>query len=385
MNSFTNSISQNAFANCTTLEHLLIMQNNIPEILGRTFSNSPNLGVAILPFNNIRSISSTAFEGSRLVNLDLEFNELNQIDYAWFTPIQETIRVFRINNNRLNNLNIDSFIRLWNLRELYLNNNPLGSLRYRIFEPMVNLEILQLAGCGLTELDPNYWQRNPMIVNLELDNNNLRDLPVGVFNNTRLVHLGLTGNQLSAIDIMSFGSSLNTLRSLHIDRNNIQAFDETLIDNSPNLDALIAYQNECVDGSLLGVNQNQDRAREFFANCITGFNNITASCEYELFEGMYKCNFNINNPQGRHRFDRITGEHIGNSNDNYVTYVEAIDQFTKTIPSIVCEQFRFLEGMTFTASNVEFISENTFAPCEYLYSLNLMMNRIRIIPPVAFR
>lgn len=128
------------------------MRNNIPEILGGTFSNSPNLRVAVFPFNNIRSISSTAFEGTRLENLDLEFNELNLIDYAWFTPIQQTIRVFRINDNRLNNLHIDSFIRLWNLRELYLNNNPLGSLRYRIFEPMINVEVLQLAGCGLTEM-----------------------------------------------------------------------------------------------------------------------------------------------------------------------------------------------------------------------------------------
>lgn len=225
-----------------------------------------------------------------------------------------------------------------------------------------------------------------MIVNLELDNNRFRDLPVGVFNNTpRLVHLGLTGNELRAIDSLSFGNSLNTLRSLHIDLNNIEAFDEFVLDNTPSLDALIAYQNGCIDGSYLGVNQNRDRVRESLANCISGYNNITASCEYEVYEGMYKCNFHINNPQGRHRFERITGEHIENSNDNYVTYVEAVDQFTKTIPSIICEQFQYIEGITFTASNVEFIAENTFAHCEFLYSLNLMMNNIRIVPPVAFR
>lgn len=275
------------------------MQNNIPELPGGLFMNSTNLRTIILPFNNIRTISSTAFEGTMLDNIDLEHNRLTQIDPAWFQPIQSTMRVLRLNGNSLNNLDIDSFVWLWNLRELYLTGNPLGSMRYRIFDPMVNLEILHMAACGLNVMDPNWFQRNPMIVNLELDNNQIRDLPVGVFNNLRIVHLGLAGNQLRLIDELSFGSALNTLRSLHFDRNVIESFDEHIIENSPNLDALIGYQNECVDGSILGVNQNRDNARQLFSTCISSFNAIEPSCEYEAFEGMYKCSFTIDNPQGK--------------------------------------------------------------------------------------
>ncbi len=241
------------------------------------------------------------------------------------------------------------------------------------------------ANCEITVLDPNFFRETRNIVRLELDQNSIRDLPVGVFNLPRLVHLGLTSNQLRVIDSLSFGESLNTLRSLHFDMNNVEAIDLEFFNNATDLFSLIAYQNECADFSAIDIQLNREAVLAEFAPCFNAFDNIGTSCEFDSFEGMYRCVLSIDNPQGKHRFDRIGGEHIGGLGDNSVTYVEAVFQNTKTIPSIICEQFRNVEGITFIGSQVEFVTEQTFAGCELLFSLNLANNNIRMIPPNIFR
>ncbi|XP_066022563.1 leucine-rich repeat and transmembrane domain-containing protein 2 [Pocillopora verrucosa] len=98
--------------------------------------------------------------------------------------------------------------------ELDLGNNQLKDLSQDIFSNNTHLARLWLDNNQLKGLPQDIFSKNTLLSDLQLNNNQLRNLPSGVFsNNTKLKNLRLDNNQLKGLpsDIFSKNTLLSKL------------------------------------------------------------------------------------------------------------------------------------------------------------------------------
>ncbi|KAG5669550.1 hypothetical protein PVAND_017437 [Polypedilum vanderplanki] len=111
---------------------------------------------------------------------------------------------------------------------------------------------------------------------------------------------------------------------------------------------------------------------------------IKPHCDYshQLFN--YQCNFTINNINKRDDFEDISGIHLNFMTDNDVTSVIAHEQYSALIPSIICDKFKNIRDLTFTASHVEILTSKAFQNCRNLRTLVIFSNLISDLPENLF-
>jgi Leucine-rich repeat (LRR) protein len=101
-------------------------------------------------------------------------------------------------------------------------------------------------------------------------------------------------------------------------------------------------------------------------------------------DSLYTCELSIHNPDGFDLFETIQGEHLENKTDSDVSAVIMSGQNSQNIPVIICEKFRNIEDFHSYFSQVEILTEKSFANCEKLRQLFISDNFIRIIPDNVF-
>uniref|UniRef100_A0A8C4QRW1 Extracellular matrix protein 2 n=2 Tax=Eptatretus burgeri TaxID=7764 RepID=A0A8C4QRW1_EPTBU len=192
------------------LKHLYINENDITTVPPHIFDGLPNLEWMDLSRNLIttRHVAPAVFQNlTFLRRLYLDDNQLTQIPH----PLPASLEEIRINNNRLEVLDADSFQGLSHLVALELKNNRLSesTITPGAFSPLMALTFLRL--------ELNYFRLIPF------------DLPQS------LEELFLDGNQIEEIKdgAISPASMLGTLQL----RNN------SLKDEAISQNALLALKN----------------------------------------------------------------------------------------------------------------------------------------------
>ena len=216
----------------TDLEHLEISDTGISEIGGLSFS----------PL-------------TKLLNLHITFNSyLSTIRTGAFDGISNTLEFLYLGHNNLQNL--DSLGTNWGrLQQLNLQNNPLETIAGSPFSQMGQLEYLNFDYCKLTSIDSSVLNGLSNLHTLVLSNNDLRNLPDGVFQNTPELKELKLNDQDNPITLSEnvFQGIETSLNHLFISDNSISvSIFWSLIEKLPNL-----YQ---LHASQLNLNTISDKA-----------------------------------------------------------------------------------------------------------------------------
>ncbi|KAG5666389.1 hypothetical protein PVAND_014418 [Polypedilum vanderplanki] len=381
-------LTSTAFADCNNLEFLFIDGNLLRQLPDNLLSNSPRLEYASFAGNRITEISSTAFTGTMINLLDLAFNHISNYNPAAINAINETLIFLDLIGNQLTQFPFGAFEGNENLREIYLDRNPLVNLYSGTFATLSNLEVLSLAHCQLGQLNPVLTYNLVSVRSLYLQDNGLDHIPDGMFHNmTSLETLYIHENQIRHLNSIHFGGAQESIRIIRFTSNELNSVDPDLIDNSQNLQYLLLSGNLCVDEDFLNVQDNLGEVRERLSTCFQNFLlEPSMICNYEVTSlDEYSCSLQIHNPDGLSTgfFDDVPGEHLAGRNDDDVQLVSMVNQNSRNLPSIVCRTFLNIREILVMWSNMEMISASTFANCRNLEVLYLNGNRLSTIPANA--
>jgi Leucine-rich repeat (LRR) protein len=376
----------NSVGQCSELFTLNLAFDNLYNLAPRVFANNQYLSYLDLAGNFLSQFDRDSFFGTQIYVLNLEANIFTTIENHWFEPIHRTLINLYLSLNQISFIPRNAFERMTALQTLELNGNRLGVIAPDVFEPAVFMYSLQLANTGLSSPAPQLFESLMNLAMIELDANGITELPHGLLNLPNLRVAGLSLNNLTSLDSLTFGRSLNTLVDIHATDNAINHIDPFILERTPMLDSLELINNVCIDASFIDIQQNMDVVTRELNNCFDAFAVADSfiSCVYDEMEASYDCDMTLRNRFGRDIFTAIEGDHLENRNDNYVTAIHAFRQNTINIPEIICRQFRFIEAIDIELSGVEFIQSNAFDHCEMLYLVNLIGNNIQVIPDNIF-
>lgn len=206
-----------------------------------------------IPQNNILNLFQGSFQGTAIEDLDLSWNLFTQWNQFWIYPITTTLRVLNLSHNRISALNPIDFQSAWNLQVLRLTDNPLTSIAPETFIPLANLHTLHLAACEINEIVPVWFAGKPNLRIIELDTNDIRDIPVNAFDVPSLQQLGLASNRIQSVDVLSFGSSLDSLLNIDLRDNQIEILDEHFLNNASALFSMELSGNGCADFDVIDI------------------------------------------------------------------------------------------------------------------------------------
>ncbi|XP_070504913.1 chaoptin-like [Chironomus tepperi] len=380
-------LTRTAFQNCANLEFLSLDFNDIRAIPDNTFSSSPHLNTMSFFLNRINDVGPNAFAGTKLMYLNLGSNHISSINPVWFEDGRgDEMRYLLLDRNDIKELPSNGFSTLTNLSELILSSNPLEEVADNTFAGLENLEILNLGGCQLKSLHPQWFNDLVNLQRIYINQNELTELPVGIFNN--VTHVNVANNQLQAINSNSF-RNVNNLVVLNAQNNQINEVDPNLYDNAESLYTFQFLNNECASLNIINLPLNREYYRNRFETCFENFmleNFGFIECEYTHVEVIgYHCIMSIYNVRGNNNYEEIEGEHIDDFGNSDVVFVEAYQQQTTIIPSIICSQFVNLQMLYFGFNGVDEIFAGNFDDCRNLEYLNIESNNLKIIPEMMLQ
>ena len=177
-------IDEESFSNCWNLRQLFLNDNKISRLYERSFSQ--NIYLEILSFIN---------------------NEIEDVPEKIFENQQQLIYI-ALPNNLVSDFADDTFKPLSSLQTLLIDSNLISKLKHNWFETLVNLRILVISGNPIDELPEHIF--NPL---------------------TSLTNFLATNMNLTIFSSESFGNH-RSLNWVHLQNNQITAFDEQFIDNT---------------------------------------------------------------------------------------------------------------------------------------------------------
>ncbi|XP_055919686.1 leucine-rich repeat-containing G-protein coupled receptor 5 [Eupeodes corollae] len=182
---------------CETLRQLDVSFCNLDYV---DLGGMPNLVVALLKGNTLRSISATMFSNNtELELLDLSRNAIRQIDPIAFTSLRRLIEldlsyneIFRIDRNQFRNndalVNINLSRNIFNQFSRFISNS---------------LRTVNLSGCEILDIDPTAFTGFKTLINLDLSNNLISEFPENMRSET-LKKLDLSMCRLTIIRNTTF-------------------------------------------------------------------------------------------------------------------------------------------------------------------------------------
>ncbi|CAF3716867.1 unnamed protein product [Adineta steineri] len=269
-----------------------------PSISTTTFHPSNSLIELDLSYNGIETIDEHIFEliSSQLEILNLRNNELVTekhltflihlyylrefyFDYNRLESINQlylplNLKILSLKNNRLSYINLSILTRLGHLEKLYLSSNKLTQWSSTINNIFPSLEILELDRNHLSlisslnapklkqlnldgnflgnQIDKKIFSNLPILERLQLRDNQIKNIDMNAFRNTRLQSLDLTNNSLTIIPLLI---NLNeTLQSLSLQRNQICTIDQSILNYYQTLHTIEFDQNPLHCDCHLGEN-----------------------------------------------------------------------------------------------------------------------------------
>jgi len=201
------NVSEDAFKNLYQLEYLKLSRNYL-----NTFNHPHHAQNVYVSYNFLVNI--TIHPNTRL--LDVQHNNITDVKCQ---SENSAIEILLINNNKLYNLNcIDSFNRL---KILHAGINQLQFVSKTAFQNLIHLEICNLNGNHITNIDTMTFQSQKKLIFLDMSHNRMKKLNVSnVFSNENVIEILLLGNnKIEEFDLDSFYLELGHLKLINLKGN----------------------------------------------------------------------------------------------------------------------------------------------------------------------
>lgn len=234
------------FINQTHLERIEFLNMNMTEKLSY-FGDQTNLTTLRLGNNNLKSLDGlNSLNLNELISIDNPIERLTHKCIGKFTKLKyislsggniQNLLKTTFNNTFVENVYIESdnltFIEPSTFVQNTLKNvsivNRAKSMHYlqnQIFGPSLNF--LKIS-CGLKNISNEIIANDSSLLEFDLSNNNLQEIPSNLFNNlTKLVKIDLSHNEISTLpfDLDLFNKSI----FLDISHNKIEILQKEIID-----------------------------------------------------------------------------------------------------------------------------------------------------------
>ncbi|XP_043248616.1 leucine-rich repeat neuronal protein 2-like [Colletes gigas] len=222
------------YVNLTNLEDLNLSKNTITTFDDSLLTVLPELLSLNLSYNDINLIENTADKILTAINtLDLSHNNISNLPNKFFDPLTN-LQYLDLSFNRIHSLEENNLLNLNSLKTIYINNNFLTSLNFRIF-PKSLIELH--SGYNLIT-DVLYEPSQIEVLNIEY--NQISEIDTNLKMLNYLQHLNVSGNILP-----NFPNTLcENLKTLDISHNKLVSIPETLsVKNFPLLRQLNVGKN----------------------------------------------------------------------------------------------------------------------------------------------
>eukprot|EP00057_Strongylocentrotus_purpuratus_P018931 XP_011673405.1 PREDICTED: leucine-rich repeat and immunoglobulin-like domain-containing nogo receptor-interacting protein 3 [Strongylocentrotus purpuratus] len=203
-----------SFMNYNQLEELYAGHNFIAFIDSGTFETLPQLQVVRLDYNLITFLPIYFLQKNALLYI-ISLSH-NKIRFA--LRGLEKLQVLSLGENRISNINNESFCGLHSLLDLKLYDNELNSISRALFACASNLQKIDLSRNKLAALDPQWFDGSRYLRNLILYKCGISRITVGPWNATNLQTLVLNKNNLGFLHHYTF-TGLAKLKTLDVSGN----------------------------------------------------------------------------------------------------------------------------------------------------------------------
>ena len=203
-------------------------------------SLNPGIRTLILKYNVFHTVDASFNFYPKLELVDLSNNGIVSIPDRGFKS-QRSLLDLRLNDNKISELNAETFHGLGKLKSLELRKNFIESLPGFIFQELIELEILDLGKNRISRISPEALTGLTQLRVLKLDDNNLNRIPEGIENLPNLAELHLNRNKIRVVPDRSL--LLPTLSYLDLSSNMIERIHEKGFDKLVDLRTLKLQDN----------------------------------------------------------------------------------------------------------------------------------------------
>lgn len=169
----------------------------IPDQVFKKFPNLEYLNVNGVGLKSLHPIPSAADLKVILANN----NQISRLEANNFCTATD-LETLSFRKNLIQEVDVNAFRNLGNLRELYLSDNQLTSLHMNTFAPLISLEIISLSGNQLQSVDLELFHANVQLHEILLYDNKITAVHPQAFSNlVNLFNLELHNNLCVAKDI----------------------------------------------------------------------------------------------------------------------------------------------------------------------------------------
>lgn len=220
------------------LEYLDLSGNHLLKLPSRTFQYQKKLKEMRLNNNKIGQIEADTFHGMESLQiLNLRGNLVDQLEHNSFSSLLN-LEELNLGQNRIAEIKSDAFYRLYNLKILYLDDNSLNHVPAESFLPLTNLAELFVGVNSFTTLEKNAFEKLKKLTTLSLNGAQLHNISSGAFTGLDSLRvLDMSSNRLSRIPTKEM-SVLHRLEELSIGMNDFEIIPEKAFEGISNLHQL---------------------------------------------------------------------------------------------------------------------------------------------------
>ncbi|XP_015924639.2 leucine-rich repeat-containing G-protein coupled receptor 5 [Parasteatoda tepidariorum] len=212
-NNLLETIPETAFLKLTTLRTLNLQNNKFESIPSASFKPLVNLENLYFSYNHISYVSNQSFAFlPRLIKLELDGNNFMEVPVAAFLLLNKLITL-NLASNDIRSIPNYAFQNMNKLTNLYLQNNFIEYVGPNAFDGLNSLKCLEINGNELLEL-PLAISSLSNLKELTFSNNKIKYLSKSSFQaNHQLTSLEFSGNPLESFEKSTF-SQLPRLKKL---------------------------------------------------------------------------------------------------------------------------------------------------------------------------
>ncbi|KHJ43888.1 leucine Rich repeat-containing domain protein [Trichuris suis] len=225
------SINLHAFRGLENRLYQLVLDNNVlTRIPSKQIEKLEQLRYLHLKNNRIDVVEAGMFKHARLNNLRYLYLDNNLIEaISTDAFVNLNLNVLTLNNNQIQNIDGNSLpATLWYIS---LKENKLESIPYDALESLSELQILDLEGNSISQLQsyvPTIFMAN---VSINLSSNRIRNIPAAAFSSFRHIeNLDLSYNIMKTVH-SEFLQGVATMTSLDLSRNRLSFLPPNAFNN----------------------------------------------------------------------------------------------------------------------------------------------------------
>lgn len=227
-----------------SIQEIYLQNNSISVLSPKLFANLEQLQALDLGTNKITSawIDRHTFAGLiRLVLLNLSNNKITKLEPEIFSDLY-TLQILNLRHNQLEHIAADTFSPMNNLHTLLLSYNKIKYLDAYSLNGLYVLSLLSLDNNLLTGVHPEAFRNCSSLQDLNINGNELQQVPLALKDMRLLRTVDLGENQISILGEQAFRGMTN-LYGLRLIGNRLENITKTVFKDLPSLQILNLAHN----------------------------------------------------------------------------------------------------------------------------------------------